>query len=247
MLWLPLLFAAGCATPAKMAYLKDLEYEVQYLAPPAPELTVQAGDWLNIVVRSETPQLAAPFNAVLSLEEAEGAPQAMQYYVDEKGRIDFPVLGLVPVAGKTLAHVRDGIAGEISRRGYIREPFVDVTLDHFSVTVIGDVSNQVLEVKDPSINLLQVIAQSGGVTPNSNLRDVMVVRTVDGKRTAYQVNLQTRELFNSPVFYLRQNDIVYVKQEGPKLNDTGQSAMSITTAALSLGVIISNVLLWTRR
>lgn len=243
--WLMVIVLAGtmasCATPKKLSYLLDMEYGKDYPAKAAPELVVQVDDCLGIHISCENPELSAPFN--LAVETADAA-LVHTYSVDKDGNIDFPVLGELPVAGKTLNEVKGLITDRIRAMGLIRNPIVVVSLDNFTVTVIGSAGNQVLPVVGNSINLLQVVAQSAPINEMTKIKDVMVIRTEDGQRQAYTVNLQSKDLFESPVFYLQQNDVVYFKPQGMKLSSTGQVAMSVITAGLTLVNIVVNTLLW---
>ena len=238
------LLTAGCNSPRKLSYMMDLAYDTPYPAKPAPELLLQKGDRLDIRVFSSTPELTAPFQMRSATAEASAGDL---YTVDREGYIDFPALGHVHVEGKTMKETEQTLAGMIQSRGYIKEPTVRVTLANFTVTVVGSAGNTVIPVEDSNINLLQVIAKTGGTRENNNIRNVTVVRTEEGIRTAYKVNLQSRELFDSPVFYLQQHDIVYVKPEGLRLSSEGQMVMSFITAGLSLGSIIATYLLWSKR
>lgn len=243
-----LALVSSCMSARKMTYLLDMDYEKLYPSLRAPEITIHAGDILGISVAAENSQLAAPFNYLSGASaDAAGASAAARYPVDQTGNISFPQLGNIPVAGKTLREIRDDITHRISSQGYIREPLVQVTLTNFTVTVVGTAGNKVLDVTDPSINLLQVIARSNGTGPNTNIRDVMVVRTVDGDKKAYSVNLQKKDLFTSPVFFLQQNDVVYVKPQGASLSSEGQMVMTFVGSGLTLASIITNFLLWSRR
>lgn len=239
---------AGCATPRSMTVLLDMEENVPYPAPPAPELVLHKEDRLGIQVLSENPQLASPFNAGLSLVDASAAAQKMvSYVIDTKGNIDFPVLGKLKMEGRTLREARDLIVERIREKGYIKDPIVNVELQNFTVTVIGNLGNRVIPVEDGSINLLQVLARSGGVTASSNIKKVTVIRTADNTRTAYTVNLQKKDMFDSPVFYLQQNDVVYVKPRGAGLSSEGQAALTFVGTGLTLASIITNFLIWSRR
>ena len=240
---LALVSLASCSTPSKLAYLKDMAYGEDYPAPPAPELVIQTDDCLGIMVSSESPELAAPFNS-MALDADGKRAGAYRYTVDRDGNIDFPVLGAVPVAGRTLKQIKEQIANSIREKGYIREPVVMVTLDNFTVTVVGKTNNRVLPVEGNSINLLQVIAATGDLSPQSDITDVMVVRTENGVRRSYSVNLQSKDLFESPVFYLKQQDVVYIKPRGRSLSSSGQTVMTFVSAGLSLLTIISNFILW---
>lgn len=237
----------GCTSAKQMTYLLDMPYNTPTEAMPAPELVIQTGDMLGITVSSEEASLAAPFNAVLNISDATSSPERVAYTVDANGCINFPVIGTVKVAGLTLHQIQDVISSSITQSGYIKEPVVDVALENFSITVIGNLGNSVLPVKGNSINLFQVIAQSGGVVSPSKINEVTVVRTEDGMRTAYMVNLQKEDVFTSPVFYLRQNDMVYVKPKGSHLSSEGQTVMTFVGTGLTLGSIITNFLLWSTR
>lgn len=236
--------SVGCSTPRKLGYLLDLEYQKPYAAKPAPEIVVQRGDKLEIQVFSPVPELTAPFRSQSASSESLAKDT---YVVDHDGYILFPTLGLVSVEGQTLKQAGDSIAGLIRDGGYIKEPTVQVRLANFTVTVVGRAGNTIIPVEDSDINLLQVIARSGGTDMNANIREVTVIRTEEGIRTAYQVNLQSRELFDSPVYYLKQHDVVYVKPQGVRLNSEGQLVMTFVTTGFSLGSIITNLLLWSRR
>lgn len=239
--WIAILALVSCTTARQMSYLTDMEYNKDYPVKPAPELVVQPDDLLGITVTSSTPELAAPFNLFSDGQAGQ------KYIVDRNGNIEFPVLGTINVWGATLTQIRDGIADGIRANGFIKDPIVNVMLENFSITVIGSAGNSVIPVRGNSINLLEVLATNKSVTNRSDIRDVMVIRTENGVRRSYSVDLQSKDLFDSPVFYLKQNDVVYIKPKGVSLSASGQTTMSFVTAGLSLISIIVNTLLWTSR
>lgn len=238
----------SCSTPKKMTYLMDMQYETPYSANPAPDLTIQPGDVLSILVSSENPLLAAPFNGQsVTSTSTSGGNTAVEYTVDADGNITFPVLGKVRVSGMSTGNIESLIANRISTLGYIKDPVVSVALANFTVTVIGNTGNLVLNANGPSLNLFQAIAKAGGTDEKAKIKDVMVIRTENGERMAYQVNLQEKSLFDSPVYYLRQNDIVYVKPRGISLSSEGSTVMTFVGSGLTLVNIIMNYILWSRR
>lgn len=239
-----IVLVTGCNSPRRLSYMMDMAYDVPFVAKPAPELFVQRGDRLEIQVFSSVPELTAPFRTQAGQAETMVGDV---YLVERDGCIVFPTLGSISVEGKTLNEVRKTITELIQTGGYIKEPMVRVRLANFSVTVIGNAGNTVIPVEDSDINLLQVIARSGRTSGNTNIREVTVIRNERGFRTAYKVNLQTKELFDSPVFYLQQNDIVYIKPQGFQLSSEGQVVMSFVTSGLSLVSIITNFLIWYSR
>lgn len=239
--WLALLAMLSCTTARQMSYLMDMAYNTDYPASPAPELVIQPDDLLGITVTSSTPELAAPFNLF-----SEGK-SGLKYVVDRNGNIEFPVLGTINVWGATLSQIRNGIADGIRANGFIKDPIVTVTLENFSITVIGSAGNTTIPVKGSSINILQVLASAGTISNRSDISDVMVIRTENGIRRSYSLDLQSKDLFESPVFYLKQNDVVYIKPKGVSLSASGQTTMTFITAGLSLMSIIVNALLWSSR
>lgn len=237
-----LVLPVSCSTPGYYAYLRDLEYEAPELAKPAPELRLQVEDRVRIQVLSTDPLLAAPFNMSSGMIDGEGQrTTSSSYTVDKLGNIDFPVLGTLHVEGKTLKELKDEIAGEIVSLGYIREPLVRVELENFSITVIGQMGQSILPVEGSSINILQVLARTNGANEYTNLQDVMVIRTEEGERIAHSINLQSKSLFDSPVYYLQQNDVVYVKPRGLRRSTTLSAIMSAFTPILTLGSTLTTL------
>ena len=238
-----LLMLASCATPATLGYLRDMEYNVDYQASKAPELKLQSEDVLNIKVMSSDPELAAPFN---SWTGTGGGELLTTYTVDNKGEIDFPVLGALAVEGKTIDELKDEIAAKISSMGYIKEPIVMAKLENFKVSVIGEV-NSILTADGESMNLVQAVAQMGIPRESGKLNDLMVIRTQDGIRRTYQVNLQSKELFDSPVYYLQQNDVIYVKPKGLRFSQTGNTIRDFMGTVFSFATSIFYMTYWLAR
>lgn len=236
----------ACATPADISYLRDLEYNVPYEAISAPELKLKVDDRISIQVFSVNAELATPFNTGAGLTDGvQTSPLSSTYGVDARGNIEFPVLGTLHVEGLTLNEVQKMIAGAIRSRGYIKDPVVKAELTNFTVTVLGETGQSVLSVEGQRINILELLARSGGATQYSKLPDVMVVRTNGDERTAYSIDLQSKDLYLSPVFYLEQNDLVYVKPRGLRLSTDGDLFLKILSPTIAAVSAIAYMLLWT--
>ena len=225
-----LLASASCTTPRSLGYLLDMEYNKDYPAIPAPELKMQKEDRLSIQVLSENPELSAPFNTLLTITDLANQTvrePVLTYVVDREGNIDFPILGKLHIEGLTLKEIEKMIAGEIIARGYIKEPVVNVELDNFQITVIGGAGGGIMQIQGHSFNLLQAIARiRSSSTEQINIKEVTVIRTENGIRTAYSVNMQKNALFESPVFYLQQNDVIYYKPKIYRLSQTAGNFLS---------------------
>ena len=241
------LILASCAGPATLGYLRDLEYDTEYNALPAPEIQLQENDRISINVYSTVDaELAAPFNMGLGVTGG-GTAAATTYRIEQDGTITFPVLGKILVKDLTLREVRDKIADLINSSGYMKDPVVKVELNNFTITVLGETGKSVMDVPDNRINIFQVIARSGGTTPSSKISDVMVVRTENDVRMAYQLNLQSKDVFDSPAFYLQQNDIVYVKPRGLQMSTTGNTIVGAIQTVYSFFTSLVYARWWLNR
>ena len=236
------LSVSACVTPSQITYIKDMEYGKDYPARPAPELRIQQMDRLSIHVFSSDPALATPFNVGAYVQDGVGTTQEASYVVDSEGNIDFPVLGTIPVEGMTLKEIQSNITNRIINLGYIREPVVSVNLQNFTVTVVKYGTTTQVNVAGRSVNLLQLVAPIQG----EKIKEVEVIRTENGVRKAYSVDFQTISMFDSPVFYLQQNDIVYVKPARWMTSQTGTALRTSLTMVMSFISVASNMLIWVR-
>lgn len=236
------LSVSACVTPSQITYVKDMQYGIDYPAKPAPELHVQQQDRLTIRVYSSDPALATPFNVGALTQDGVGTTREASYIVDTDGNIDFPVLGSIPVEGMTLKEVQMNIANRIINSGYIKEPVVSVDLQNFTVTLVKYGTSSRMNIADRSVNLLQIVAPNIG----EKIKEVEVIRTENGVRKAYSVDFLTMEMFESPVFYLQQNDIIYVKPARWQVSPTGQAIRSSINMVMTFVSMASNLLLWLR-
>lgn len=236
---------ASCSTPRKVQYLRDVNYGEVYPASHAPELRLQPEDRLAIQVFSSEPKLAAPFNTVTGLDEGGNSVYtAAHYLVDKHGDIDFPVLGKLHVEGKTTIEVNEEITRQIIDLGHIKEPVVKVELENFHITFLGETNNGILTVDGESLNILEAVAQIGNLSRQTRINDIMVIRTENGQRQAYRVNLQTKDIFDSPVYYLQQNDVIYIKPRGLRTSQNLQALYSTLSPIITIANVVSNILIW---
>jgi len=231
---------ASCASPKTTGYLLDVDYENTFPVAKEAILRIQPGDVLSIQLITDDPALAAPFGS----GAASGSTTASgTYLVDEDGNIDFPVLGKTYVAGESLSEIQAQLVSRIVNMGYIKHPTIKVGLDNFHITVLGT-TNTVMRVADNKINILDVVAQVGVNREGTKINDVMVIRHEGDQLKAYSVNLQSKNVFTSPVYYMQQNDIIYLKPRGFKLSQSGSSIMSFIGLGMSIANIMTTIYLW---
>ena len=210
LLLLSSIFFASCSK-RNLVYFQDLPNSTQYksntLLNVQPKL--QAGDILSIRVNSLNVESNAIFNAGSSATTVNNT-EINGYLIDSDGLINFPMVGRVKLAGLTTQEARDRMTKEVGR--FVKDPIVNLRVANFKVTVIGEVSRPAsFTVVNEKINLLEALGMAGDMTVFGKRENVLVIREKDGQRTMARVNLNTKDVMNSPYFYLQQNDVVYVE------------------------------------
>lgn len=253
-----ILLLASCSSAKQLTYFRDMAVNKEYEALPQPEIVLRAGDIVNITVSSSDPTLSAPFNITQAvnmdaliaenpLSQGQNSAPVQGYLINERGCIEFPILGTQRLAGMTLSEVRDTIAMQLVSNGYIKEPIVTADIKNFTYTILGDTESSVYTVEGNSMNIIQAIARSRDLNTTANLKDIRVIRTVNGKRTAYSLNILSKDIFDSPAFFLQQNDIIYVKHRGSRLNPDTEFGLRLLNIMLSLGTFGTTVWLLLQR
>ncbi len=232
-----LLALSSCVSSKDFVYLQDMQVGERYHFERKHEAVVHRDDRLSITVSCKQPELALPFNTqtasvkVSSTGEISSAPDGNDkgYRVDVDGNIDFPMLGKINVEGRTLAEVTQIIKNGIIEGNYIKNPLVAVDFLNFKYTVLGAVgSNGTFTVKGDRVTLLEAIANAGDLGTNARVDKVTVIREIGNDRQIFVHDLRSSDIFNSPCFYLQQNDIVYVEPKYRKKERSERIAQYVT-------------------
>ncbi|MFD2966848.1 polysaccharide biosynthesis/export family protein [Sphingobacterium bambusae] len=236
----------SCIVPKKVVYLKDMEPNKVYNTALVPPLRVQKNDRLSIQVTSKNPELAVPFNpdggvynvsreGAVSNVPVTGSNINKGYLVDQEGNIEFPVLGTLNVEGLTLDGVRDMMRDRMVNEKLISDAVIKIELMNLKITMMGAVSSVgVLDVPDSRITLIEAITRSGGISANAKTNKVAVIREEAGGRKMYLNDIEKMDIFNSPTYYLQQNDIVYVEPRSAEM--TPRESQTIMYFGLLTGV-----------
>jgi polysaccharide export outer membrane protein len=132
------------------------------------------------------------------------------YLVDDKGYINFPIIGKIHVGGMTKQELIDLLEDKISQ--YIESPVVNIRFMNYRIYVLGEVrSPGAHAIREERISVPQALALAGDMTIYGNRHDVMVFRTENGERKVYHIDMTTTSIFFSESYYLQQNDILYVQ------------------------------------
>lgn len=136
--------------------------------------------------------------------------QNLGYLVDVNGFIDYPVIGKLKVSGLTLRQIKDLLADKL--KAYVKEPVVEANIINFRVTVLGEVGRQgQIVAPNQKISIIDAIAASGDIPITGRKDNVLIIRETEGKREYARLNLNSKTVFSSPYYYLKQNDIIYVE------------------------------------
>ena len=258
------LFFSSCATKDEIVYfqgheeLEGLENVLNY------EPIIQRNDVLNVNVYSLNPEVVAPFqmrgiqnsggggnfggsgsgsmgSSASSRGSSSNGGGMTGYLVDSKGFIQFPVLGKLKVAELKISEVEQMLQEEI--RAYVTDAVVNVRLGNFTVTVLGEV-NATVPVNDGRISMPELLATAGGIPYTAKRENILIVREINGVKTYGKVDMTETDVFSSPYYYLRQNDIVYIEPTYRQVKSAGfiqgyTGLISLATTIFSLIVLIT--------
>lgn len=247
----------ACSTPARITYFQDLrpgESEQQVVA--ATEIKVRPGDKLSIIVNSRDPQLTQLFNlpyvgqqigqgSVTSNATSSNSQGVSGYTVDEQGMIDFPVLGKIEIAGKNREEIAAFIKEELLAKNLVKDPVVTVEYMNLCISVLGEVASPGrYSIDRDKVTLLDAISMAGDLTIYGKREKVLVLREENGVQRVYGVNLCSAEhLYTSPVYYLRQNDVVYVEPNNVRARQATVNGNNVRSTSfwISLASLLTTI------
>ncbi|MCT6869262.1 polysaccharide biosynthesis/export family protein [Apibacter sp.] len=240
----------SCASKKNLYYFQGDETILNEVYKYTP--TLKPDDMLIITVSALDLESTLPFNQQSPYNtNASGSesitstnPRLKTYLIDENGEIDFPVLGKIKLGGLTRSQAMDFMRNKL--KVYIKDPSVNIHISNFRITVLGEVSKPgTYTLSNEKITLLEALGLAGDLTIYGKRKDIIVIRDKDGKKIFTHVDLTSNELFKSPVYYLSQNDVIYVHPNGAKTNSSAYSATTSVFISLA-GIIISVISVLTR-
>lgn len=202
-------------------------------------------DLVSIHVSTLNSEASVPFNLLRGASEGGIRAEQVDYLIDKDGEIDFPVIGKLKISGLSSEEVRVLLRQELS--DYLKNPIINIRLKNFTITILGEVNRPgTYPVSGERITILEALGFAGDLTVKGVRDNVMVIRDFDGTKVYTRIDLTKKEVMSSPVFYLTQNDVVYVEPNQSAI--TASSLDNRATIAISIAsvLITSSVLLLTR-
>ena len=242
---LAVLLMTSCISNKKLTdqavYFKNVSDSVLQTTASSYRSEIQKGDILYIGVLSSNEATTKLFNMQNFYAGAEtgsanmASNPAVGYLVDENGEIRFPFVGQMHVAGMNKSALTDSLTVKV--REYASDAVVIIRVMNFKVTILGEVQAPgSYTIPSERVTILDVIGLAGDLTVFGKRNNVRVIREFNGKREMGTINLNDGRIFNSPYYYLRQNDIVYVEMNDRKIvnaDQTNNRNLSLALGALS--------------
>ncbi|MDT3402187.1 polysaccharide biosynthesis/export family protein [Mucilaginibacter terrae] len=228
---------SSCASYKKVPYFQDLDRskviteEITNMSP----LIIQPEDRLSISVTSLNQDAANVFTNNIQNAGTDAENSVYGYVVNNKGEITLPLLGVVKVSDLSSSQLADKLQQQLTT--YLSKPNVSVKIVSFKVAVLGDVLRpNIYRSSSDRLTITEALSLAGDLNITAKRDDITLVREIDGKRTYIPINLNSKDLFTSPYFYMKSNDLLFVQPGKLKLAtvDTGYRNASLIISALSL-------------
>ena len=211
------------------------------------ETIIQPNDLLGIQVFSKTinQEQAAIFNIPNSAGTA-----SQGYQVTNNGNIEMPVIGGVRAAGLTKDQFQKSLVEKLTN--YVKNPTVVVRFLQFNINVLGEVRTPgTQKFSVDKVSIIDAISAAGDLTDFGKRENITIIREQEGKKLYYTIDLRSKNLFESPVYFLQPNDIVYVSPNTLKLKNLNvdpeaQRKSGLFLAITSVVVSIASLLIISR-
>lgn len=217
--------------------------------PTISPLTIQVDDLLSIKIKSQNEKAAAPYNLEPSMGSNAGnltreRTSPFDYLVNQQGYIEFPVFGSLKLAGLTIEQAKLLLLDRL--KPHLNDAIVIMRFTNFKVTLFGEVKAPgTYVINEERLTILEAIGMAGDLTDYANRRNILLVREKDGLQSFHRINLHDRSVFQSPYFYLQQNDVLYIdplEEKTATVRDQAQKFLpwiSVLVALTTLGITIA--------
>jgi polysaccharide export outer membrane protein len=235
----------SCTAPKKVVYLYDLQDSTAGDLRNAKinfENPIQKNDQLWITVGGSNPADLIALNSANGMGTTSTSAitnqSAFGYLVEADGNIQMPYAGRIQVAGLTRLQLEDTLTTLFKE--YTKNPVVNVRFLNYSFSVLGEVNNRgKFNMPSERTTILEALSMAGDLTEFGKRNNILVVREVNGERTYARVNLLSKDLFKSPYFYLKTNDVVYVEAVKAKFITRTGVPQYLAIAAIAVSLLIT--------
>ncbi|AEE20732.1 polysaccharide export outer membrane protein [Dokdonia sp. Hel_I_63] len=234
-------FFSSCVSKKDVLYFQDVENISSKDNSNDYEVIVRPNDLLTIYVSALSPEAVLPFNPMFTSSgiSRNGDERLQTYLVDNKGNIDFPLIGSLAIGGKTKQKVIELIQERIST--YVKNPIVNLNIINYTISVLGEVARPgSFTISDERITILEALGRAGDMTLFGDRKTVTIIREQDNRKIYGQLDFTSIDAINSPYYYLNQNDVVIVSPNKAQVQSSGfnrNSSIFISIAGIIISVI----------
>lgn len=231
----------SCVSNKKIAYFQDIQSVKQAKLDSAIAFTepvIQPDDILSINIFTLNPQSGAIINQAASTPTLGGntnsslAAQSTGFLVDKNGEIELSLIGKLKVAGLTTYQARELIREKAT--DIYKQPNVQLRFANFKVSVLGEVNApSAYTLPNEKVTILDALSLAGDLTIYGRRENVLIVRDNNGKKEFARLDLNSSNIFSSPFYYLKQNDVIYVEPNKRKVSASNSAQIQ------TIGVIAS--------
>lgn len=248
LLLLLVLLVSSCVSKKDIIYFQNDTID-QSKVSNSYKTIIKPDDLLQITVNSQDIAATRPFNLAAvafanTTNSAVGVAQQQTYLVDSNGEIDFPVLGRLKIGGLTRYEVIQLLKNKLDP-DYLKDPKIIIRIANYKISVLGDVQRPgSYNIPNERITILDAVALAGDLNISGQRNNVTITREENGEKRQYEVDLLSKEIFTSPVYYLQQNDVVYVKPNYANIQSASSNSntslfISITSVLITLVTLIT--------
>lgn len=245
--------SSSCVNQKQIAYFQKSANQSDTISLPQSYIPkIQPGDILAIPIGSLSSAASSFFNPYAAMPATGGGSDgaatttsalsqttASDFLVDPLGFIEMPLLGNIKVGDLTTSEAKKKIKELLQK--YLKEPTVNVRVVNYKVSVMGEVARpSVYVIPNERITLPEALSLAGDLTIFGKRENVLIIRDENGTKTFGRINLNNRELYSSPYYFLHNNDIIYVEPGKGKVAQTDKTyqILPIVLSALSLITVL---------
>lgn len=220
-----LVVLASCASKKDIIYYQDIdERQFQDINVIKSKPKIQINDILQVDIKTLDDLSAIPFRKQSMQQGAMGMQAGVinlqGYIVNEFGEIEMPIIGRIQVNNLSREQAEKKIREKLD--DYLKDPYVSVRILNFKFTVQGEVRQPgTYEVFDPNLTLLQALGMAGDLTIRGKRDNILILRTNGNERIVRRIDLTKSDWMNSPFYFVKQNDIIYVEPNNPQVKSAG--------------------------
>ena len=242
-----MLFLHSCSSSKDIVYYQDVDEIAELNVPPVQEIVLMPGDKISVIVNCKDPKLTELFNLPYvsqrlgysaALGRTSGNGQVSGYTIDAEGFIDVPAIGQVHVAGITRKEAEQRVKQTIIAQEQATEAVVTIEFMDLNIEILGEIARPGRYAIDKDVfTLIEALSAAGDLTIYGKRENVLVMRKENGVQKSYRVNLcSAQDVFNSPAFYLKQNDIIYIEPNDTRARQSTVNGNNVRSTSFWLSV-----------